>query len=132
MLYAKARGGICLLDADGRIVDANPALLALLRRDLLGVVGRRVADFVAPDWVDGVAASAAAAWHAEFPLVDAAGMRVHVEWSVSPFVQEGHQHRDGHRRLAARADPPGAPGTPGARAVRRARRPSGSTGSRTT
>ena len=25
-LYAKAPGGICLLDASGRIVDANPAL----------------------------------------------------------------------------------------------------------
>jgi len=89
MLYAKARGGICLLDADGLIIDANPALLALLRRDLDGVVGRRVSDFVAPDWVDGLAAPAATAWQAEFPLVDAAGARVHVEWSVSPFVEEG-------------------------------------------
>jgi PAS domain S-box-containing protein len=88
-LYAKARGGICLLDADGFIVDANPALLALLRRDLEGVVGRRVSDFVAPDWIDGLASPAATAWQAEFPLVDAAGARVHVEWSVSPFVEEG-------------------------------------------
>ena len=87
-LYAKARSGICLLDAAGRIVDANPALLALLRRDLHGVVGRRVSDFVAPDWVDGVAAPGAA-WHGEFPLVDAAGVRVHVEWSVSPFAEDG-------------------------------------------
>jgi signal transduction histidine kinase/ActR/RegA family two-component response regulator len=89
MLYAKARGGICLLDADGLIVDANPALLLLLRRDLHSVVGRRVSDFVAPDWVDGLASAAATAWQAEFPLVDAAGARVHVEWSVSPFVEEG-------------------------------------------
>ena len=88
-LYANARGGICLLDADGRIVDANPALLRLLRRDLQGVVGRRVSDFVAPDWVEGLAEPPAAGWQAEFPLVDAAGARVHVEWSVSPFVQEG-------------------------------------------
>ena len=88
-LYAKARGGICLLDADGLIVDANPALLALLRRDLDGVVGRRVSDFVAPDWIDGLASPAATAWQAEFPLVDAAGARVHVEWSVSPFAEEG-------------------------------------------
>ena len=89
-LYAKAPGGICLLDADGRIVDANPALLRLLRRDLPGVVGRRISDFVAPDWVDGLAPPAAAGdWQAEFPLIDAAGARVHVEWSVSPFVEEG-------------------------------------------
>ena len=88
-LYAKARGGICLLDAAGRIVDANPALLQLLRRDLQGVVGRRVSDFVAPAWGDGLAAPAGTGWQAEFPLVDAAGARVHVEWSVSPFVQEG-------------------------------------------
>ena len=87
-LYAKARGGICLLDANGRIVDANPALLQLLRRDLQGVVGRRVSDFVAPE-VDGLGAPAGAGWQAEFTLVDAAGARVHVEWSVSPFVQEG-------------------------------------------
>jgi PAS domain S-box-containing protein len=89
MLYAKARSGICLLDADGLIVDANPALLLLLRRDLQGVVGRRVSDFVAPDWIDGLASAAATAWQAEFPLVDAAGARVHVEWSVSPFVEQG-------------------------------------------
>ena len=88
-LYAKAHGGICLLDVDGRIVDANPALLRLLRRDLPGVVGRRISDFVAPDWVDGLAVPAASDWQAEFPLVDAAGARVHVEWSVSPFVTEG-------------------------------------------
>ncbi len=88
-LYAKAQGGICLLDAGGRIVDANPALLRLLRRDLAGVVGRRISDFVAPDWVDGLAAPAASDWQAEFPLVDAAGARVHVEWNVSPFVEEG-------------------------------------------
>ena len=88
-VYAKARGGICLLDADGRIVDANPALLQLLQRDLAGVVGRRVSDFVAPDWISGLAAPAGVDWQAEFPLVDAAGARVHVEWSVSPFVQEG-------------------------------------------
>jgi PAS domain S-box-containing protein len=87
-LYVKAHNGVCLLDAQGRIVDANPALLRLLRRDLQGVLGRRVNDFVAPDWVDGLA-SPAAAWQAEFPLVDAAGARVHVEWSVSPFVEEG-------------------------------------------
>ena len=88
-LYAKAQGGICLLDTDGRIVDANPALLRLLRRDLPGVVGRRISDFVAPDWVDGLAPPAASDWQAEFPLIDAAGARVHVEWSVSPFVEEG-------------------------------------------
>ena len=88
-LYAKAQGGICLLDADGRIVDANPALLRLLRRDLPGVVGRRISDFVAPDWIDGLAPPAASDWQAEFPLIDAAGARVHVEWSVSPFVEEG-------------------------------------------
>jgi PAS domain S-box-containing protein len=88
-LYAKAPGGICLLDAGGRIVDANPALLRLLRRDLAGVVGRRISDFVAPDWVGGLAEPAASDWQAAFPLVDAAGARVHVEWSVSPFVEEG-------------------------------------------
>ena len=58
-LYVKAHGGICLLDAQGRIVDANPALLRLLRRDLQAVLGRRVSDFVAPDWVDGLASPAA-------------------------------------------------------------------------
>ncbi len=88
-LYVQAHGGICLLDAQGRIVDANPALLRLLRCDLAGVVGRRVSDFVAPDWVDGLASPATTAWQAEFPLVDAAGARVHVEWSVSPFVEQG-------------------------------------------
>ncbi len=60
-----------------------------MRRDLAGVVGRRISDFVAPDWLGGLAEPAASDWQAEFPLVDAAGARVHVEWSVSPFVEEG-------------------------------------------
>jgi PAS domain S-box-containing protein len=89
ILYSRAPNGICLLDAEGQIVDANPALLRLLRRDLQGVVGRRVADFVAPDWVDGMPAPPGSDWQGEFPLIDAAGARVHVEWSVSPFVEEG-------------------------------------------
>ncbi len=88
-LCAKAYTGICLLDAGGRIIDANPALLSLLRRDMPGVMGRRIGDFVAPDWAGDLASPMSSAWHAEFPLIDAVGARVYVEWSISPFVEEG-------------------------------------------
>ena len=89
-IYAKATSGICLLDAEGRFIDANPALLQLLRRDLDAVVGKRFGDFAPPDWVERIGAlSAGRAWRGEFPLLDAAGAWVYIECSVSPLAEEG-------------------------------------------
>ena len=61
-LYAKAPSGICLLDAEGRFTDANPALLRLLRLDLAAVIGKRFSDVAPPDCI---------------------------EWSVSPLAEAG-------------------------------------------
>ena len=89
-IYVKAPSGICLLDAAGRLIDANPALLQLLRRDLDAVIGKCFSDFAPPDWVERIGAlSASRVWRGEFPLLDAAGTWVYIECSVSPLAEEG-------------------------------------------
>ena len=87
-IYAKAPSGICLLDAEGRFIDANPALLRLLRRDLDSVVGKRLIDFAPAEWVARIGSYAAhSTWRGEFPLLDGAGAAFYIEWNVSPLAE---------------------------------------------
>jgi len=90
-IYAQAPGGICLLDPDGRFIDANPAMLGLLGRALDEVAGRRVSEFVPDDWVARVDAivrqDEPAAVPKQFPLVDLDGELVHIEWTLSPHIE---------------------------------------------
>jgi PAS domain S-box-containing protein len=96
-VYAQAPGGICLLKAgDGTLLDANPAMLALLG---LGpdegdaVIGRPLTDFVADAGQiaarDFVAALGHDGLHAEFPLRSNDGAEVPVEWTASPPIEPG-------------------------------------------
>jgi PAS domain S-box-containing protein len=105
-IYAKAPSGICLLDAEGRFIDANPALLALLKRDLGGVVGQRLVDFASEAWVERIGLhTAQRAWRGEFPLLDALGNLIYIDWNVSPL---GDSHSDagahGHVSMAVATD----------------------------
>ena len=90
-IYNHAPGGICLLGDEGAIVHANPALLAMLGRDIDGVVGRRISEFAPPDWRDRVAASTRCDGEVpvrtEFPLLAADGSTVHVEWTGCPHIE---------------------------------------------
>jgi hypothetical protein len=90
-IYAEAPSGICLLDEHGRFIDANPAMLGLLGRDIGLVVGRPVSDFVPLDWaqrVDGyIRHVGPAGVRYDFPMLDPDGELIHLQWSVSPHIE---------------------------------------------
>jgi PAS domain S-box-containing protein len=91
-IYAQALGGICLLSDDGEFLDANPAMLTLLGREPEGVQGRRVVEFVPPEWVERVAACTAHVTNVgskQFPVVRPSGELVYLEWAVSPHIEPG-------------------------------------------
>jgi PAS domain S-box-containing protein len=92
-VFDNALSGICLIDAGGRFVDANPAMLALLQRRKADVVGHRLVDFAPPDWGAHIEAyleqSQAGMWRGDFPLSDAAGELVYLEWHVSAHLEPG-------------------------------------------
>jgi PAS domain S-box-containing protein len=92
-LYAQAPGGICVLDGEGRLTDANPALLATLRCEADAVVGHRLSDFAPAEWVERVdqfaGQTAHGAWHATFPMRAADGQLRHIEWRVSAPLEPG-------------------------------------------
>lgn len=92
-IYDVAPNGICLFDDDGRFLDANPALLALLKRPLGEVIGRPLAGFVPVQWggavADFIGQLDASTERSEFPVLDDRGGEVHLEWSMSPHVDAG-------------------------------------------
>ncbi|GLR15115.1 hypothetical protein GCM10007907_39050 [Chitinimonas prasina] len=49
-LFISNLDGICVVDMDGRVQDANPAMLALLGVPSAALVGRPMGQFVAEDW----------------------------------------------------------------------------------
>ncbi|MEJ8826097.1 response regulator [Variovorax humicola] len=91
-IYAHALTGIALLDDNGRLIDVNPALLALLGRPVQEVAGRFVSEFVPADSagpVDEFMRSAGeTAQRREFPVARPDGRLVHLEWSVSPHIEQ--------------------------------------------
>lgn len=94
-IFEHAQSGICLLDEAGRVVEANPALLAMLQRDAKAVVGRPLVDFAPSGWVGRLAAflqqGDAETGRGEFPLLTADGRLVELEWSLSRHVEPGLQ-----------------------------------------
>ena len=92
-IYERAPSGICLLDGEGRFVEANPAMLALLRRDAASVVGRKLIDLAPEDRRAAIEvaleASRAAVWRGEFPLLDRTADLIHMEWSLSSNISTG-------------------------------------------
>ena len=92
-IYNQALGGICLIDAAGRFVDANPAMMRILGREQSTVVGQRVVDLAPPDWAkrisDHLAQGQQGIWRGEFPLLNAAGELIHLDWSLSAHVDPG-------------------------------------------
>ncbi len=93
-VYAQAPSGICLLQAsDATVLDANPAMLALLERSSVEVVGQPMLTFVAP--ADRPVASQffqqleESGHRAQFSLLTPSGDAVTVEWTTSPPVEPG-------------------------------------------
>lgn len=92
-VYDNALSGICLIDNDGRFVDANPAMLELLQRGKADVVGQRLLDFASPEWATRIECflgeCRAGTWRGDFPLLDAGGSTVFLEWRLSGHVEPG-------------------------------------------
>ena len=89
-IYDEAHGGIALVDAQGCFVDVNPALLRMLGSAREEVLGRSVASMAPPEFREQIekqfTAAADQAWRGEFPLQDARGGLVHMQWSLSAPV----------------------------------------------
>ena len=94
-IYDQAQPGIAVLDREGRLQDGNPALLRLLRVQLPDVQGRALGTLVPPAWAEFVQANLGndgplhQPWRGEFPLLDADGGVVHLEWRISGLVGPG-------------------------------------------
>lgn len=92
--FERAPSGIGLLSlADGRLLDVNPALLALLGRTQAQVAQQPLRDFVAP--ADAAAAEAflrslsADSLSAQFQLLQPDGRLVPVEWTGASYIEPG-------------------------------------------
>jgi len=89
-IYDEAYGGIALVDTNGCFVDVNPALLRMLGRTREEVLGRGVASLAPPKFREQIdkqfTGAADHAWRGEFPLQDARGALVHMQWSLSAPV----------------------------------------------
>ena len=92
-IYAQAQAGIGLLDDQGRVLDANPALLKLLARSEGDVIGQALSRFTPPEQAHqivefSVAADAPSSW-IQVPVQRPDGTLIQVEWSVSPHITPG-------------------------------------------
>ncbi|KQU73455.1 MULTISPECIES: response regulator [unclassified Rhizobacter] len=94
-IYAQVPAGICLLDAQARIVDANPAMLRFLGRPFDAVAGQPLKAFALPEqvpvfdaWIARHAAAAAGDdTRAAFSLLAADGSRTELEWTLTPHIE---------------------------------------------
>ena len=94
-IYTQAESGIALIDESGVFVDANPALLRMLGRSFVQVIGRNVVGFAPPAWVPAVNGlvdkddSAANQRGEIFALLLPNGEEVYLEWMMSAHVEPG-------------------------------------------
>lgn len=86
-IYAHAPSGICLIDPDWTISEANPAMLSLLKRNEPSVIGHRLTEFVPPEWhallIEQLPQGPGSVWRGELPLVLSSGKQVYAEWRVA-------------------------------------------------
>lgn len=92
--FERAPSGIALVDtAQGALLDANPAMLALLGRSRAQVEGQPVLQFVAREDADVAEAFfaqlAVDGGHAEFRLVHPDGRAVPAEWVATNYTEPG-------------------------------------------
>ena len=95
-IYAQAQAGIALLDDQGRLVDANPAMLKMLARPEADVIGRPLSQFAPTEWAHKVVAFSVAGdamdltpSSLEVPMQRSDGSLIYVEWSISPHIEPG-------------------------------------------
>ena len=92
-IYAQAQAGIALLDDQGRLVDANPAMLKLLARTAAEVIGQPLSAFSTREGAHAIVgfsvASDAPSSALEVPIRRPDGSLIQVEWTVSPHIEPG-------------------------------------------
>lgn len=86
-IYDQAEGGIALVDAQGRFVEANPALLRMLGRTPGDLLGRTVGELAPTRLREStqlrVAGLDTPTWRGELTLLHADGHPLHVQLSLS-------------------------------------------------
>jgi PAS domain S-box-containing protein len=93
-IYEMASSGIVLVDAVGRVADANPAMLRMIGRTREEVLGQRL-DAFAPEAtradIEALlrATGEASSGRGEAALLDAAGREVPLEWTISSSMEAG-------------------------------------------
>ena len=92
-IYAQAQAGIALLDDQGRLIDANPAMLKMLARPGAEVIGHPLSDFAPREFAQRIVGFSVAAdspsSSLEVPMQRPDGSLIHVEWSFSPHIEPG-------------------------------------------
>jgi PAS domain S-box-containing protein len=92
-IYAQAPSGIVLLDRDGVIVGANPAMLAMLMFDVDQVVGKTLGSFVSPEWDEQIdslfAQTDIPSKSQDVPMRRRTGDTIYLECSVASKIEPG-------------------------------------------
>ncbi len=101
-IFDQALSGIVLIDSQGRIADANPAMQVMLGMPLEQLQGRRLVELAAPGWEQAVrqrteepsgrppaALNEIRPWHGQLALLNAGGSPVYLDWSLSEHVEPG-------------------------------------------
>jgi PAS domain S-box-containing protein len=92
-IYTQAESGIVVLDAAGTVTDVNPAMLRMLGRSATDVIGHPLASFAPAEWQDRVRHRSSGTervepvWHEHMPMQHADGTLVHLEWSLSAYLE---------------------------------------------
>jgi PAS domain S-box-containing protein len=92
-IYDQAPAAMMLVNSAGLINDANSQALALLQRDIDGLAGKPLADYVPAAWKQRagelLTENTAQAWRGEFPIVQADGQERLVSWKFSEPIEPG-------------------------------------------
>ncbi|MBY4895926.1 response regulator [Cupriavidus sp. AU9028] len=92
-IYHQAVGGICVLDAKGRFLEVNPALVGMLGRAASELVGTPLSDLLPAEFAGDVALATApetgASWRGTLPIRTPAGKLIHLDWNISAALDSG-------------------------------------------
>ena len=92
-LYAQAPSGIALLDDEGRIVEANPALARLLTMVDADIIGHRLSEYVPVEFEARIRAFCSpvplSLTAQEVPITRPDGSLAYAEWNVSAQIEPG-------------------------------------------
>ncbi|GAA5786717.1 hybrid sensor histidine kinase/response regulator [Chitiniphilus shinanonensis] len=92
-IFDQAFTGICLIDAAGRLISANPAMCTILQEHEAAWIGRPVVEMIdpaeRPRFREWLAHREQGVWRSEFRALNALGQAVPLQWSMSAHVEPG-------------------------------------------